>query len=103
VLATVGTIIPNAVGVDIGCGMLACRTNLHNITQDEIKKIMGIARKQIPVGFKHRSAPLDIPARRNTHRLRRRNMRAPGIRRAPWAGAITSSRFSAEVTGISGL
>lgn len=61
VLATVDTIIPNAVGVDIGCGVLACQTPLRDITPEQIKEIMGFVRKNIPVGFKHRATPLDIP------------------------------------------
>ena len=31
VLATKGVVIPNAVGVDIGCGMCAVKTSLTNI------------------------------------------------------------------------
>ncbi|HEY6872973.1 MAG TPA: RtcB family protein [Geobacteraceae bacterium] len=31
VIATEGAVIPNAVGVDIGCGMLATRTSLTEI------------------------------------------------------------------------
>lgn len=53
VLATVDTIIPNAVGVDIGCGMLATKTSMINIDVDSIKKIMGLIRKEVPVGFNH--------------------------------------------------
>jgi tRNA-splicing ligase RtcB len=53
VLATKGYIIPNAVGVDIGCGMCAIRTNLTETTTSILKKIMGDIRKLIPVGFKH--------------------------------------------------
>ena len=60
VLALENTVIPNAVGVDIGCGMLACQTSLEDITQDEIKQIMGLARKSIPVGFNHRKTPLQL-------------------------------------------
>jgi len=60
VLAAEGVIIPNAVGVDIGCGMLACRTSLNEISRDMIKKIMGEIRGNIPVGFKHRDEPQDI-------------------------------------------
>lgn len=41
VIATNGVVIPNAVGVDIGCGMLACKTDLHEISQEQIKKIFG--------------------------------------------------------------
>jgi tRNA-splicing ligase RtcB len=54
VLATKNVVIPNAVGVDIGCGMCACKTPLTDITQDEIKNLFGMIRKNIPVGFNHR-------------------------------------------------
>lgn len=53
VLATKNAIIPNAVGVDIGCGMCSLRTNLKHIEQDDLKKVMGLIRETIPVGFKH--------------------------------------------------
>ena len=51
VLATKDVIIPNAVGVDIGCGMCAVKTSLTEIDILTLKKIMGEIRKQIPVGF----------------------------------------------------
>lgn len=55
VLATRDVIIPNAVGVDIGCGMCAVKTSLTEIDKDTLKKIMGEIRKVIPVGFnKHK-------------------------------------------------
>ena len=53
VLATKRIIIPNAVGVDIGCGMCAVKTSLTEIDTDTLKKIMGEIRKEIPVGFNH--------------------------------------------------
>jgi tRNA-splicing ligase RtcB len=53
VLAAERVIIPNAVGVDIGCGVVAAKTSLTEIDLDAIKKIMGKARELIPVGFKH--------------------------------------------------
>lgn len=53
VLATEGVVIPNAVGVDIGCGMCAVRTNVRSITTDIVKAIMGRIRKLVPVGFEH--------------------------------------------------
>lgn len=53
ILATKGTIVPNAVGVDIGCGMCSIRTSLTEINEKDLKKIMGIIRKTIPVGFNH--------------------------------------------------
>ncbi|NMB55086.1 MAG: RtcB family protein [Leptolinea sp.] len=53
VLATREMVIPNAVGVDIGCGMAAVRTSLTKISQDELHEILAIIRSVIPVGFKH--------------------------------------------------
>ncbi|MCF8008164.1 MAG: RtcB family protein [Halanaerobiales bacterium] len=51
VMATKDVIIPNAVGVDIGCGMIAQQTNLKEITEDTLKKILGLIRQNIPTGF----------------------------------------------------
>jgi len=61
VIATSGVIIPNAVGVDIGCGMVFCSTN---ILAKEIKEIetgngnliqamIGDILRNIPLGFNH--------------------------------------------------
>ena len=61
VLATKDVIIPNAVGVDIGCGMCAVKTSLTSIDKETLKKIMGEIRKAIPVGFnKHKKAQKGI-------------------------------------------
>lgn len=53
VLATDGVIIPNAVGVDIGCGMGAVLTSLQGLDTGTLKEIMSRIRKVIPVGFDH--------------------------------------------------
>lgn len=55
VLATNGVIIPNAVGVDIGCGMCALKTNIEHseLSRDELKIIINEIRKVIPLGFNH--------------------------------------------------
>lgn len=53
VLATTGTIVPNAVGVDIGCGMCAVRSSLCDYDTDRLKQVMGLIRERIPVGFNH--------------------------------------------------
>jgi tRNA-splicing ligase RtcB len=55
VIATDGVVIPNAVGVDIGCGMIAVKTpwTTEEIDIDKIKKIMGKIREIVPVGFAH--------------------------------------------------
>jgi tRNA-splicing ligase RtcB len=59
VLATRGVIIPNAVGVDIGCGMCAVKTSLTEIDRETLKKIMGEIRKAVPVGFGHHKEKQD--------------------------------------------
>jgi len=53
VLATSGIIIPNAVGVDIGCGMSAVKSSLEEISRNDLKKLMNEIRETIPVGFRH--------------------------------------------------
>ena len=53
VIATRNVIIPNAVGVDIGCGMCAVKTSLTEIDTETLKNIMGKIREAIPVGFEH--------------------------------------------------
>ena len=59
VIATEGAVIPNAVGVDIGCGMLAMRTNLEEINLSTLKRVIGNIRKTVPVGFNHHKEPQD--------------------------------------------
>ncbi len=59
VLATREMVIPNAVGVDIGCGMSAVRTSLTHIDKALIKKIMSGVRSLIPLGFNHHKKPQD--------------------------------------------
>lgn len=53
ILAARKVIVPNAVGVDIGCGMCAVRTTLQEIDRETLKKVLGEMRKIIPVGFSH--------------------------------------------------
>lgn len=52
VIATKNIVIPNAVGVDIACGVCAVKTSLTEIDTSTIKKIMGEIRRAVPVGFK---------------------------------------------------
>jgi len=54
VVATVGTIIPNAVGVDIGCGMRAWDTGCPvGYFERIMHKVMSDIAANIPVGFQH--------------------------------------------------
>lgn len=62
VLACVDAVIPNAVGVDIGCGMCAVKTSIkaNEIPIDVLrKKIMRGIRKLIPLGMEHHKEPQD--------------------------------------------
>lgn len=61
VIATDGVIIPNAVGVDIGCGMAYVQTNIEaellkntcTANGSLLQGIIGDILRNIPVGFKH--------------------------------------------------
>ena len=57
VLATNGAIIPNAVGVDIGCGMRAIKLNVIQFETSLIKELMSEIREVIPVGREHNELP----------------------------------------------
>ncbi len=59
VMATEGVVVPNAVGVDIGCGMCAQKTSLRSLDSEQLKGIMRLVRKSVPVGFQHHRKPQD--------------------------------------------
>jgi len=59
VIATKGVIIPNAVGVDIGCGMCALQLPFQDIKYEILKEIVKKIRQRIPTGFKHQERPQD--------------------------------------------
>ena len=68
VVALDNAICPNMVGVDIGCGMLAVKTSLTDITVDQLKAILGGSKEnkggirgRIPVGFNHHNKDQDHP------------------------------------------
>jgi len=52
VIACINAVIPNGVGVDIGCGMIAIRTNLlvGCMTMKEIRELLNNVKKLIPMG-----------------------------------------------------
>jgi len=57
VIAVQGAVIPNAVGVDIGCGMCAVKTSLDAMDVDTIKLIFRDIRANVPLGFNHHDLP----------------------------------------------
>lgn len=52
VLATINAVIPNAVGVDIGCGMCAVKTSLQSVDHKSLKSMADEIRQRIPLGHK---------------------------------------------------
>lgn len=53
VLATKDKVIPHAVGVDIGCGVCAVKSNFYGeLDIKTLGKIMSFVREKVPVGFK---------------------------------------------------
>ncbi|GHT21944.1 hypothetical protein AGMMS4957_11520 [Bacteroidia bacterium] len=55
VLAADNVIVPNAVGVDIGCGMCALKTNIRveTLQREHLTAIMRGIRGVVPLGFDH--------------------------------------------------
>ncbi len=59
VIPTRGAIIPAAVGVDIGCGMVAVRTTLTATDlPDSLARIRGQIERDVPVGFNAHKHPV---------------------------------------------
>jgi len=59
VIAADNVIIPNAVGVDIGCGMAFAETNIHKdqLTKTDYSNLIGQIMRNIPTGFSHHNKP----------------------------------------------
>ena len=66
VIPTEGAVIPSAIGVDIGCGMIAARTDLTaSDLPDSLRALMPLVEQRIPagVGQAHRDADAAAEAR----------------------------------------
>lgn len=59
VMASEEVVIPNAVGVDIGCGMCAVRTSLTTISTEQLKQVLAEIRRTVPLGFSHHKKKQD--------------------------------------------
>jgi tRNA-splicing ligase RtcB len=70
VLAAEAVVIPNAVGVDIGCGMGFIHTNIpvsllktvNTASGKLVQQIIGAIMREIPVGFAHHRGPQECAA-----------------------------------------
>lgn len=90
VLATKNIIVPNLIGVDIGCGMCAVKTSLTEINTDTLKKIMGEIRKVIPVGF-------------NKHKEKQAESLMPLTENAFFSGSIISNEYDNALKSLGTL
>ncbi|MDO9040876.1 MAG: RtcB family protein [Desulfocapsaceae bacterium] len=59
VMAAEEVVVPNAVGVDIGCGMCAVRTSLTTISTEQLKQVLAEIRRTVPLGFNHQKKKQD--------------------------------------------
>ncbi len=61
VVATMGAVCPAAVGVDIGCGMMARKTAVpaDRLDGEGLKKLRHSIEREIPVGFQQKREPFD--------------------------------------------
>ncbi|HWI38718.1 MAG TPA: RtcB family protein [Burkholderiales bacterium] len=97
VIPTKKAIIPAAVGVDIGCGMIARRLSLsaQDLDEQSLKKVFGQISRDVPVGFDshdERSARTDA-AKRFRKGLAKIMERHPNIgkrvsKRASWVNQL---------------
>jgi tRNA-splicing ligase RtcB len=83
VIPTVRAIIPAAVGVDIGCGMMAARLSLtsEDVSEKALRSVFNQITRDVPVGFaQHKDRDVrDSAARRFQKGLRRILDKHPGI------------------------
>jgi len=94
VIPTKSAIIPAAVGVDIGCGMIASRLSLssNEIDEESLKRVFNQISRDVPVGFEqHDEAVADAkPFQKGLKRILEKH---PGVgkrvgKRSHWANQL---------------
>ena len=96
VIPTLKAIIPAAVGVDIGCGMMAARLSLsqHDLDEKALKAVFNQISRDVPVGFEAHRQPLARTAKPFERGLQRILEKHPEIRKRKknlnWAHQIGS-------------
>jgi tRNA-splicing ligase RtcB len=81
VIPTLKAIIPAAVGVDIGCGMIATRLSLtgNEIDEAALRKVFGQISRDVPVGFHQHEEPRPEAARPFKRKLNGILQKHPGV------------------------
>jgi tRNA-splicing ligase RtcB (3'-phosphate/5'-hydroxy nucleic acid ligase) len=94
VIPTKQAIIPAAVGVDIGCGMMAARLSLtgNDFSEKELKKVFDQITRDVPVGFgQHDDAlPAAKPFSKALHRILEKHPAISKGKQSRWAQQMGS-------------
>lgn len=102
VIPTMGAIIPAAVGVDIGCGMMAIRTSLKaNVLPDNLKSLRSEIERKVPVGNGHGGNHKMAPAS-TTSRLKGSGLVEKLDAIVDKHPKITADRFSTQLGTLGG-
>ena len=102
VIPTRGAIIPAAVGVDIGCGMMAVRTSLTGKTlPDNLSRVRSEIERKVPVGNARTGSHKMTPASVVT-RLRNSGLESRLDRIVEKHGRITPDGFSNQLGTLGG-
>lgn len=102
VIPTKGAIIPAAVGVDIGCGMMAMRTSLFGRhLPDSLKAVRSEIERKVPVGNGPRGNHRDTPASVET-RLRKSQLAQRLEPILAKHSKITPGKFGAQLGTLGG-
>lgn len=104
VIPTVGGVIPAAVGVDIGCGMIAVRTQFYwpHLEGKDLQKLHDSISSRIPLSAGHYNQAITETARKRISRLTdiaKRNY--DNVTRVPWQyqlGSLGSGNHFIEVS-----
>ena len=112
--ATVGTVIPTraaivpaAVGVDIGCGMLAAKTNLAAVDlPDNLARLRAQIERDVPVGYRFHQRPLAPEGSSEAclldARIKQLAVRFPNLRIREQVGRVDEPRMWRQLGSLGG-
>lgn len=101
VIATRGAIIPAAVGVDIGCGMIAVKTNkFAKDLPDNLEKLRSGIERRIPLSAGKYNKDISDTAQKRVQYLKKSDKMYNELVRAPWElqlGSLGSGNHFIEI------
>jgi tRNA-splicing ligase RtcB len=103
VIPTKGAIIPSAVGVDIGCGMIALETALMaSDLPDSLARIRSRFERDVPVGFNQHDRPVDLAEAGLDRRRKTLHQRYQGLRIMGRIGKFDHERVWRQLGSLGG-